>query len=395
MGEISIIGLDLAKQVFQVHGARVDGSVVLRKKLTRGQLLAFFSKLPPCIVAMEACATAHYWAREISEFGHEIRLVPPAYVKPFVKRQKNDVADAEAIAEAATRPTMRFVEPKTPEQQARAMVFRTRELFVRQRTQTINALRAHLAEHGLIAPKGLWNLSSIRQLIDQAEDTVDGLIVETARIYLEQIETFSTRILSLEAVLKKEAARSDASSRMMTMPGLGPITAMAIEAFAPTLSIFRRSRDFAAWLGLVPRQHSSGGKQILGRTSKMGQRDIRRLLIIGAMSIIRWASKKTPVPGTWLHAMLLRKPRLRTHCFPSQNITAAARSIAARNTIGQRSYRVAILRQSFSLPNMISIRLRRLYRRLSYLIGFLRFLRPGMHGFISLSFNRFLNQSAS
>ncbi len=310
MGEISIIGLDLAKQVFQVHGARVDGSVVLRKKLTRGQLLVFFSKLPPCIVAMEACATAHYWAREIGEFGHEIRLVPPAYVKPFVKRQKNDVADAEAIAEAATRPTMRFVEPKTPEQQARAMVFRTRELFVRQRTQTINALRAHLAEHGLIAPKGLWNLSSIRQLIDQAEDTVDGLIVETARIYLEQIETFSTRILSLEAVLKKEAARSDASSRMMTMPGLGPITAMAIEAFAPTLSVFKRSRDFAAWLGLVPRQHSSGGKQILGRTSKMGQRDIRRLLIIGAMSIIRWASKKAPVPGTWLHAMLLRKPRM-------------------------------------------------------------------------------------
>jgi len=310
MGEISIIGLDLAKQVFQVHGARVDGSVVLRKKLTRGQLLAFFSKLPPCIVAMEACATAHYWAREIAEFGHEIRLVPPAYVKPFVKRQKNDVADAEAIAEAATRPTMRFVEPKTPEQQARAMVFRTRELFVRQRTQTINALRAHLAEHGLIAPKGLWNLSSIRQLIDQAEDTVDGLIVETARIYLEQIETFSTRVLSLEAVLKKEAARSDASSRMVTMPGLGPITAMAIEAFAPTLTVFRRSRDFAAWLGLVPRQHSSGGKQILGRTSKMGQRDIRRLLIIGAMSIIRWASKKAPVPGTWLHAMLLRKPRM-------------------------------------------------------------------------------------
>ncbi|WP_024899764.1 IS110 family transposase, partial [Brucella rhizosphaerae] len=214
------------------------------------------------------------------------------------------------IAEAATRPTMRFVEPKTPEQQARAMVFRTRELFVRQRTQTINALRAHLAEHGLIAPKGLWNLSSIRNLIDQAEDTVDGLIVETARIYLEQIETFSTRILSLEAVLKKEAARSDASSRMMTMPGLGPITAMAIEAFAPTLSIFKRSRDFAAWLGLVPRQHSSGGKQILGRPSKMGQRDIRRLLIIGAMSIIRWASKKAPIHGTWLHAMLLRKPRM-------------------------------------------------------------------------------------
>lgn len=235
--------------------------------------------------------------------------MPPAYVKPFVKRQKNDAADAEAIAEAASRPTMRFVEPKSPRQQARAMVFRTRDLFVRQRTQTINALRAHLAEHGLIAAQGLSNLAGIQRVVDEGTADLEPLIAETARVYLEQINDLSSRIAKMEATLKHEAARSDTSSRMMTMPGLGPITAMAIEAFAPTLSVFKRSRDFAAWLGLVPRQHSTGGKQVLGRMSKMGQRDIRRLLIIGAMSVIRWATSKGTIQGTWLHAMLLRKPR--------------------------------------------------------------------------------------
>jgi transposase len=295
MEQVTIVGLDLAKRVFQVHGATADGGIAIRKKLSRGQVLTFFADLPPCVVAMEACATAHYWAREIGALGHNVRLVPPAYVKPFVKRQKNDAADAEAIAEAASRPTMRFVEPKSPEQQARAMVFRTRELFVRQRTQTINALRAHLA--------------NIRRLIDEAAAEVEPLVVETARTYLEQIDELSSRILKLEATLKQEAARTDAPSRMMTMPGVGPITAMAIEAFAPSLSVFKRSRDFAAWLGLVPRQHSTGGKQVLGRTSKMGQRDIRRLLIIGAMSVIRWATRKGTTPGTWLHSILQRKPR--------------------------------------------------------------------------------------
>jgi len=309
MTEVSIVGLDLAKRVFQVHGATADGSVAIRKKLSRGQVLAFFAEMPPCVVAMEACATAHYWAREISALGHAVRLVPPAYVKPFVKRQKNDAADAEAIAEAASRPTMRFVEPKSPRQKARAMVFRTRDMFVRQRTQTINALRAHLAEHGLIAPQGLSNLAGIQRVVDEETADLEPLIAETARIYLEQINDLSSRITKMEATLKQEAALSDASSRMMTMPGLGPITAMAIEAFAPTLSVFKRSRDFSAWLGLVPRQHSTGGKQVLGRTSKMGQRDIRRLLIIGAMSVIRWATRKGTIPGSWLHAVLLRKPR--------------------------------------------------------------------------------------
>jgi transposase len=187
--------------------------------------------------------------------------------------------------------------------------FRTRDLFVRQRTQTINALRAHLAEHGLIVPQGLSNLAGIQRLVEKRVTDLEPLVTETARIYLEQINDLTGRIAKMETTLKQEVARSDASSRMMTMPGLGPITAMAIEAFAPTLSVFKCSRDFAAWLGLVPRQHSTGGKQILGRTSKMGQRDIRRLLIIGAMSVIRWATRKGTIQGTWLHAMLLRKPR--------------------------------------------------------------------------------------
>jgi transposase len=309
MNEVSIIGLDLAKRVFQVHGGRSDGSVAFRKKLARSQLLPFLSGRPRCRVAMEACATAHYWAREISELGHEVRLIPPVYVKPFVKRQKNDVADAEAIAEAAGRPTMRFVAAKTVRQQAGSMVFRTRDLFVRQRTQLINALRGHLAEHGVIAPQGVANVEALAGIVEDEATGLDLLVVETARLYLEQIELLTARISTLEKVLKKEAAHAATTSRLMTMPGIGPVTATAIETFAPAMTTFNRGRDFAAWLGLVPRQNSSGGKHILGGISKMGQRDIRRLLIIGAMAVVRWACRKGAPEGSWLARMLSRKPR--------------------------------------------------------------------------------------
>jgi len=311
MKEVSIVGLDLAKRVFQVHAARSDGSVVLRRKLSRGQVVTFFLELPKCIVAMEACATAHYWAREIGKLGHDVRLIPPAYVKPFVKRQKNDAADAEAIVEAATRPSTRFVVPKTESQQACSMLFRTRDLFVRQRTQLINALRAHLAEHGVIAPQGIASLASLAEIVEDHDTDLDLIVVETARLYLEQIGVLSSRIASLEKAFRSEAKRSQSTARLMSMPGMGPITAMAVEAFAPTMAAFRRGRDFAAWLGLVPKQHSSGGKQVLGRTSKMGQRDIRRLLIIGAMTVIRWACRnKAPSEHSWLAQMLARKPRM-------------------------------------------------------------------------------------
>lgn len=310
MKEVIIIGLDLAKRSFQTHGACADGSVAFRRKLTREKLLAFLAEQPRCVVAMEACGGAHHWGRAIRDVGHEVRLIPPAYVKPFVKRQKNDAADAEAIAEAASRPTMRFVAVKTEDQQARAMLFRTRDLLVRQRTQLINALRGHLSEHGVVAPQGTANLKPLVQAVEDPGTSLPLLVVELARTYLDQIERLSEKVAELEKATVCEAQRGEITRRLQTMPGIGPITAMAIETFAPTMEVFKSGRDFAAWVGLVPRQHSTGGKSVLGKTSKMGQRDIRRLLIIGATAVVRWASRKGAPEGTWLHHMLARKPRM-------------------------------------------------------------------------------------
>ena len=311
MEKITIIGIDLAKRVFQLHGATADGQPMLRKKVSRSQLLSFLARQSRAVVAMEACATAHYWGRAIVELGHEVRLIPPIYVKPFVRRQKNDATDAEAIVEAASRPTMRFVAVKTEDQQARAMIFRTRDLLVRQRTQLINALRGHLAEHGIVAAQGIAQVSRLAAALNEAVDTtLPALVRELGQQYLEHIDRLSTEITGLEQRLRRLSKDDETAVRLQTVPGIGPITAAAIEAFAPPMTTFRRGRDFAAWLGLVPRQHSSGGKQRLGRTSKMGQRDIRRLLIIGAMGVIRWTIRTGPAEGSWLARMLARKPRL-------------------------------------------------------------------------------------
>ena len=310
MEQASIIGIDLAKRVFQAHGAAADGSVVFRKKLSRSQLLTFLAAQPRCTVAMEACATAHGWGREIGRLGHEVRLIAPIYVKPFVKRQKNDAADAEAIAEAASRPTMRFVAVKSEEQQARSMVFRTRDLLVRQRTQLINALRGHLAEHGEVAPQGIVHVKRLADLIGDETTALPATVREIGRLYLEQIDVLNERIEGLGRQLRAEASQAATTRRLQTMPGVGPITAVAIESFAPPMETFRRGRDFAAWLGLVPRQNSTGGKQRLGRTAKMGQRDIRRLLIIGAMAVVRSAARHGAPAGSWLERMLAKKPRM-------------------------------------------------------------------------------------
>ena len=310
MEEVTIVGVDLAKRVFQLHGAAADGSVVFRRKLSRNQLLPFLARRPPCIIAIEACATAHHWGREIEKLGHGVRLIPPIYVKPFVKRQKNDAADAEAIAEAAARPTMRFVALKTEGQQARAMIFRARDLLVRQRTQLINALRGHLAEFGVVAPQGIAHVRRLQEAIDDPQAELPPVVRDIGRAYLDQITRCSGKIAEMETTLRAEAAQGEATARLQTMPGIGPITAMAIEAFAPPMASFRRGRDFSAWLGLVPRQKSTGGKQILGKTSKMGQRDIRRLLIIGAMAVVRWATRNGALEGSWLARMLARKPRM-------------------------------------------------------------------------------------
>ncbi len=306
MEEVSIIGIDLAKRSFQLHGARADGSVAYRRKLSRGKLLGFLASQPGCTVAMEACASAHYWGREIAALGHEVRLVPPVYVKPFVKRHKNDAADAEAITEAAQRPTMHFVAVKTEAQQAQAMLFHTRDLLVRQRTQTINALRGHLAEFGVVAPQGR---ARIRQLAGTLEDGDCGLpeeVVELGRLLLGRIDE---KIDGLGRKLRNSAREHEETARLMTIPGVGPVTALAIRAFAPPMESFRRGRDFSAWLGLVPRQHTTGGKPRLGGISKMGQKDLRRLLVTGAMAVVRHASRQREIADPWLERMLASKPK--------------------------------------------------------------------------------------
>src|SRR4051812_36278861 len=308
VNQVCTVGLDLAKHIFQLHGADRAGAVVFRQKLRRGQLLAFLATLPPCTVAMEACASAHYWGREIAKLGHMVRLIAPAYVKPFVKRQKNDMADAEAICEAAQRPTMRFVAVKSEQAQAAAVVFRTRDLLVRQRTQAINALRGHLAEFRVIAAKGPVHPST---LIAALEDPASDL-PQAARVILtvlvEELRSLDERIAGLDREIARHAKENAVARRLMTIPGIGAVTAAALTALAPPAETFRRGRDFAAWLGLTPVQRSSGGKERLGRTSKMGERSLRRLLIIGASAVARWAARKGVPAGSWLGRMLARKP---------------------------------------------------------------------------------------
>ncbi len=259
MEEVSIIGIDLAKRSFQVHGARADGSVAYRRKLSRGKLLSFLASQPPCTVAMEACGSAHYRGREIVALGHEVRLVPPIYVKPFVKRHKNDSADAEAISEAAQRPTMHFVAVKTEAQQAQGMLFRTRDLLVRQRTQTINALRGHLAEFGVVAPQGRAKITQLVGVLDDGDSALPEAVVELGWLLLGRIDELDEKIDGLDRKLRASAREVEETARLMTIPGIGPITALALQAFAPPMESFRRGRDFSAWIGLVPRQHTTGG----------------------------------------------------------------------------------------------------------------------------------------
>ena len=306
----TMIGVDLAKSVFQLHATSLTGELKFRKKLSRQGFVRFMEEHDPAVVVMEACGGANFWSREMVRLGHDVKLIAPQYVQPFVKRQKNDAADAEAIVIAAQRPEMRFVEPKTEEQQARAVVFRTRERLLYQRTELINVVRSILYEHGLTFPTGFEQIGRIETVLRDPAIVLLDIVRAECLDLIQQIAEKTNRITAKTQMAKELAKDAETARRLQTMPGLGPITALAIETFAPPLETFNCGRSFAAWLGLVPRQHSSGGKARLGRISKAGQADIRRLLITGAMSRLNWLGRKRIQPGSWLANMLDRKPRL-------------------------------------------------------------------------------------
>lgn len=306
--QVTTIGLDLAKHWFQVHGVDLDGKVVVRRRLRRMEVIAFFQALGPCLIGMEACATAHHWARELIALGHEVKLMPPAYVKAYVKRNKNDAADAEAICEAVTRPSMRFVPVKDVDQQAVLMLHRARSLLVRQRTMLVNALRAHLAEFGIIAPQGLRHVERLIAAIEDDEAAVPGLARSILRLVVAQLNDTQAKVREIEARLAQWHRNSRISKLLATIPGVGIMGASAIAATVSDPSLFRSGREFAAWLGMTPRQNSSGGKERLGRTSKRGDKYIRCLLVAGAVAILRHARNRATKDAEWVRAMLARKP---------------------------------------------------------------------------------------
>ncbi len=305
---ITTIGLDLAKHWFQVHGVDAAGKVLVKRKLRRTEVIGFFKGLQPCLVGMEACATAHHWARELIALGHDVKLMPPAYVKAYVKRNKNDAADAEAICEAVARPSMRFVPVKDVDQQAVLMLHRARNLLIRQRTMLVNALRAHLAEFGIIAPQGLRHVEQLVEAIDDETLALPELARSILQLIVAQLNDTQGKVRDLEARLAKWHRNSRISRLLASVPGVGIMGASAIAATVSDPNLFGSGREFAAWLGMTPRQNSSGGKERLGGTSKRGDKYIRCLLISGAVAILRHTRTRTTKDAEWVRGLLERKP---------------------------------------------------------------------------------------
>jgi transposase len=338
MNEVITIGVDIAKSVFQIHAVDAAGEPVIRRQLRRRQVLPFFKKQPSCLVGMEACATSHHWAREITKLGHEVRLMPPRYVKPYVKRNKNDAADAEAICEAVTRPTMRFVPVKTPEQQSVLMLHRTRQLFIRQRTSLINAIRAHLAEFGIIAGVGRNGVEVLLKLITEGgDDRIPATARECLMALAAQLELIKRQIVEADRRVLAWHRSSETSKRLEAIPGVGPLIASALVASIPDPAVFRSGRDMSAWIGLVPKQHSTGGKERLGSISKAGNRYLRQLLVIGALSVIRRAKQLGYTRHPWLVRLLERRSTKIAAVALANKIARIAWAMMARNESYQPS----------------------------------------------------------
>ena len=312
MQEISRIGLDIAKRWFQVHGAAADGTMLLSRKLARDGVLAFLSTIAPCDVALEASGSAHYWARALSKAGHRVHLIPPAYVKPYVKRGKNDAHDAQAICEASSRPGMRFVAIKSEEQQAVLMLHTTRQLMIERRTALVNSLRGQLAEFGVVAAKGISHARELAKLVNEAVDnqlaSLPSEVLDVLKLITGQLQETELVITALDQKIKGWLADSPKAQVLTPVPGIGPLIATAISATVPDPAVFKTGRDFAAWIGLVPRQRSSGGKERLGHISKQGNPYLRKLLVLAATSHLRWLHKRNCAVTIWLRELLRRRP---------------------------------------------------------------------------------------
>jgi transposase len=333
MGTITTIGLDIAKSVFQVHGIDAAGEVIVRRQLSRARVLSFFEKLPSCLIGIEACNTSHYWARELIARGHDVRLMPAQYVKPYVKRGKNDSADAEAICEAVTRPTMRFVAVKTPEQQSVMMLHRVRLILNPQRTQLSNAMRAHMSEFGVVAPVGRMGLERLLAIVTDRDDL---RIPADARVCLEmlaaQLAVVKEQILQNDRRIRASARETEIGRRLMDIPGVGPLLASAFVASVADPGVFRTGRDLAAWIGLVPKQNSSGGKERLGGISRAGNSYLRQMLVVGAMAVIRHAERHG-TKRAWLLQLLARRA---TKVAAVALANKTARMVWALMTSGER-----------------------------------------------------------